>query len=79
MKRMESHNHSPSRPALGQACQAAVDFGIDLRELDYLLGLTPLERLVRHDQALQLIIAARKAGVQYYGVDARPAEDPRKS
>jgi len=76
---MKSCNHSPSRSAFGPACQAAIEFGIDLRELDYLLGLTPLERLVRHDQALQLIIAARKAGVQYYGVNARPAEDPGKS
>lgn len=79
MKWMESCNHSLSGSALGQACKAAIDFGIDLRELDYLLGLTPLERLVRHDQALQLIFTAREAGVQYYGVDARPVEDPDKS
>ncbi len=76
---MESCNHSASGSTRGQACQAAIDFGIDLRELDYLLGLTPFERLVRHDQALQLIVAARRAGVQYYGVDARPAEDSDKS
>jgi hypothetical protein len=79
MKWMESRNRSPSGSGLGRACQAAIDFGIDLSELDYVLGLTPLERLVRHDQALELIFAARKAGVRYYGFDPRPAEDPEKA
>jgi hypothetical protein len=79
MKWMESCDHSLNGSAHGPACQAAIEFGIDPRELDYLLGLSPLERLVRHDQALQLIIAAQEAGVQHYGVDPRPAEDPDKS
>jgi hypothetical protein len=76
---MEARDDSLSRIALGKACRAAVDYGIDLRELDYLLGLTPLERLLRHDQALQLILAARKAGVQHYGFDPRPAEEPERA
>ncbi len=79
MERMETCDDSLSLSALGQACRAAVDFGIDLRELDYLLGLSPLERLVRHDQVLHLIVAARKAGIQYYGFDPRPAEGADKA
>jgi len=79
MEGMEARDDSLSRITLGKACRAAVDYGIDLRELDYLMGLTPLERLVRHDQALQLILAARKAGIQRYGFDPRPAEEPERA
>ncbi len=79
MNQMELRNHPFGGYPRGPACQAAMDFGIDLGELDYLIGLTPLERLVRHDQALELVLAARKAGAQYYGVDARLAEDPGRS
>jgi len=69
---------SPGQPSPVQACQAAADFGIDLRELDRLLGLTPLERLLLHDQALDLILAMRRAGIHYYGFDPRPTENPDK-
>ena len=49
------------------ACQDAVEYGIDVYQLEYLLTLTPAERLVRHDAALALVLAAREAGIRYYG------------
>jgi hypothetical protein len=30
--------------------QAAIDYGIDVNQLDYVLTLTPLERVERHDR-----------------------------
>lgn len=36
-----------------------------------LLRLTPTERLIRHQQALELIEELRKAGRTLYGVDPR--------
>jgi len=51
------------------AYQAAVDYGIDTVQLDYLLTLPPAERLRRHDAALALVLCARKAGIKYYGFD----------
>jgi hypothetical protein len=57
-----------------QACQNASEFGIDMYQLEYLLTLTPAERLRRHDAALAFVIAARKAGIQYYGFDPRSPE-----
>jgi hypothetical protein len=53
------------------AFQHAKDFGIDLCQLEYLLTLTPAERLRRHDAALALVMAAREAGIRYYGFDPR--------
>lgn len=53
------------------AWQAAIDFGIDVQQLDYNLSLCPLERLQRHDQALELVRALRQAGIQHYGFDPR--------
>jgi hypothetical protein len=58
----------------GYACKAAIDYGIDFAQLDASLALTPLERLILHDQALALIIAARDAGIQHYGFDPGPVE-----
>jgi hypothetical protein len=49
------------------AYQDAVEYGIDVCQLEYLLALTPAERLTRHDAALALVLAAREAGVRYYG------------
>ncbi len=51
-------------------------YGIDLTLTGYLLSLTPLERLRRHDQALELIRAARAAGREFYGFDPRPDQSP---
>ncbi|MFN7131591.1 MAG: hypothetical protein ACK4N5_05875 [Myxococcales bacterium] len=40
----------------------------------YLQTLTPLERLERHQQALELVRALRAAGERMRGVPARSAE-----
>lgn len=53
------------------AWQKARDYGIDTGQLEFLLSLSPAERLRRHDRARPLIIAARQAGIQYYGFDPR--------
>jgi len=58
------------------ACQDAAEYGIDVYQLDYLLTLTPLERLMRHDAALAFVLAAREAGIRYYGFDPRHPETP---
>jgi hypothetical protein len=60
----------------GDAWQAAIDEGIDVSLLEYLLTLTPAERLERHEQALALVRAMRQAGIDYYGYDPRPPETP---
>jgi hypothetical protein len=56
------------------ALQDAAAFGIDIYQLEYLLTLTPAERLRRHDAALEFVLAARKAGIRYYGLDPRSIE-----
>jgi hypothetical protein len=58
----------------GPAYQSAVEYGIDVCQLEYLLTLTPAERLKRHDAALALVLAAREAGIRYYGFDPRHPE-----
>jgi hypothetical protein len=58
------------------AYQAAADYGIDMSQLEYLLTLTPLERVMRHDAARDFVIAAREAGILYYGFDPRYPETP---
>ncbi len=45
--------------------------GIDVDQLDYLLSLSPEERLRRHDQALELVRELRLAGINHYGFDPR--------
>lgn len=57
-----------------QSCQNAVEYGIDMCQLDYLLTLTPAERLRRHDAALAFVLTARKAGIKHYGFDPRSSE-----
>jgi hypothetical protein len=52
----------------------AAAYGIDIYQLEYLLTLTPAERLRRHDAALEFVLAARKAGIRYYGFDPRSTE-----
>jgi hypothetical protein len=56
------------------ACQDAVEYGIDICQLEFLLTLTPLDRLMRHNAALDLVLAAREAGKKYYGFDPRYPE-----
>ena len=58
------------------AYQAAADYGVDMNQLEYLLTLTPLERVMRHDAARDFVIAAREAGIRYYGFDPRHPETP---
>ena len=52
-----------------RAYQTAIEYGIDTNQLEYLLTLTPAERLRRHDAALAFVMAAREAGIKYYGFD----------
>jgi hypothetical protein len=59
------------------AWQAAIEYGIDVNQLEYLLTLTPLERIERHDRALELVRALREAGIKHYGFDPRLPEPPR--
>jgi hypothetical protein len=66
-------------PVPGPAEKEAAGFGIDLSQLNYLLSLTPYERLQRHEQALDLVSAVRKAGIQLYGFDPRSADSPDQS
>ncbi len=66
----------PHERGESDAIRAAREYGIDLSLTDYLLSLTPLERLERHEQALELIRAARAAGREHYGFDPRPARAP---
>jgi hypothetical protein len=49
----------------------AAEYGIDVGQLEFLLTLTPAQRLRRHDAALALVRAAREAGIQHYGFDPR--------
>jgi hypothetical protein len=62
--------------AAGQApaYQAAIKYGIDVCQLEYILTLTPAERLKRDDAALAFVRAAREAGIRYYGFDPRSPE-----
>ena len=57
-----------------RAYQNAIEYGIDMFQLEYLLTLTPAERLRRHDASLAFVLAARKAGIKYYGFDPRSSE-----
>ena len=56
------------------AYRAAVEYGIDVSQLEHILTLTPAERLKRHDAALALVLAAREAGIRHYGFDPRSPE-----
>lgn len=56
------------------ALEDAAAYGIDICQLEYLLTLTPAERLRRHDAALEFVLAARKAGIRYYGFNPRSPE-----
>lgn len=45
-----------------QAIEAAARAGFDINLIDCNLALTPEERLLRHDSALELALALRRAG-----------------
>lgn len=72
MHRVEYTN--PETDTKKKACRAAIDYGIDVNQLDYILSLTPAERLRRHDAALIFVRTAREAGIRYYGIDNRSPE-----
>lgn len=79
LKSTSSAMHEPMRPHMMRphmmrAYKDAAEFGIDTYQLEYLLTLTPAERLRRHDAALAFVLAARKAGIKYYGFDPRSPE-----
>ena len=57
-----------------QAYKAAVESGRDISRLKYILTLAPAERLRRHDAVLAFVLAARKAGIGYYGLGPRSPE-----
>ncbi len=44
---------------------------VDVSLIDYLLTLTPTERLLCHEQALIFVEELRQAGREYYGFDPR--------
>jgi hypothetical protein len=46
--------------------------------LDELLSLSPAERMKRHDAALQLVLALRKAATKHYGFDPRAVATPER-
>jgi hypothetical protein len=73
MRHMESKNTSSEQ---NTAYQAAADYGIDMHQLEYILTLTPWERVLQHDAARDFVLAAREAGIQYYGFDPRHPETP---
>ena len=58
--------------------RAAIAYGIDMSQTEYLLRLTPGERLRRHSRALAAVRAMRAAGVRYYGFDPRIPETPKR-
>lgn len=51
--------------------QDTEDDDIDVDLLDYLQTLTPAQRIERHEAALELVRALRKAGTEHYGFDPR--------
>lgn len=54
------------------------DQDLDLDLLDFLRSLTPAERMRRHDSALQLVLALRKAATAHYGFDPRTVATPER-
>jgi hypothetical protein len=49
---------------------------LDLDLLEELKRLTPAERLARHEGALELVRALRRAGESHYGFDPRAVASP---
>jgi len=71
---METHEQPTSGATDKNAWQAAIDYGIDVSQIDDRLALTPAERVKRHSQALVLVRALRQAGIKLYGFDPRFTE-----
>lgn len=79
MDHMASDSENNASSLMGSAWQAAIDYGIDVSQLEYLLSLSPQERLERHEQALDLVRALREAGVRHYGFDPPTVEATGRS
>lgn len=58
--------------------QSPVPSAEDLDLLEYLQTLTPAERMARHEAALELVRALRKAGTEFYGFDPRAEVTTRR-
>jgi hypothetical protein len=50
---------------------------IDTSLVAEMLALTPAERIARHDQALDLVLALERAGRRLHGLERRPAPPSR--
>ena len=48
-------------PSYGPEWDAAIEFGVDVALLLENLDLTPTERLIRHQNALEFVLELRKA------------------
>ena len=60
------------------AVERAVSYGIDVSILDANLRLTPTERLIAHQRALETALALREAGARYYAGLSETARGPRR-
>lgn len=68
--------NSERRDEAGEALKRAETFGIDVSLLRENLTLTPTERLRRHEQALELAEALRRAGEKKHGPFPPPDQLP---
>jgi hypothetical protein len=59
--------------------QAAIDFGFDASQIDYLLTLTVEQRLILHERAMLGQMELRALGRDYLGFDPRHSAPPDRS
>jgi hypothetical protein len=52
---------------------------VDVSQIDALRALTPTERLLRHEGALELVEELRRAGREFYGFDPRAIIEAARS
>jgi hypothetical protein len=50
---------------------------IDTSLVDEMLALNPAQRIARHDEALDLVLALESAGKRLHGLEPRAAASPR--
>ena len=70
-------DHSDRMNADEKAIAEAERAGFDLSLVDSNLALTPEERLLRHDSALELVLEMRAAGAALYAKRASASTTPR--
>jgi hypothetical protein len=68
----------PERYACLVSNEADPSKDLDLDLLEFLGSLTPAERMRRHESALQLVLALRKAAMKHYGFDPRAVATPER-